>query len=154
MGFPHTATETFHHDGMRIPKGAYLVPAVWWFLHDPSVYADPDSFEPERFLPPRNEADPESETFGYGRRRCPGRFFADASLYLNIAQTLAVFSIGKAVDANGKEIEVDVKPGPGVLTYVDKFPFQMKPRSANHADMIRKLEEQFSQDSEGDAAFL
>jgi hypothetical protein len=67
---------------------------------------------------------------------------------------LAVFSIGKAVDANGKEIEVDVKPGPGVLTYVDKFPFQVKPRSANHADMIRKLEEQFSQDNDGDAALL
>lgn len=154
MGFPHTATETFYHEGMRIPKGAYLLPAVWWFLHDPSVYSDPDSFAPERFLPPRNEPDPDSETFGYGRRRCPGRFFADASLYLNIAQTLAVFSIGKAVDGDGKEIEVDVKPGPGVLTYVGKFPFQVKPRSASHADMIRQMEEQFSQDSEGDAALL
>jgi len=154
MGFPHTATETFYHEGMRIPKGAYLLPAVWWFLHDPSVYSDPESFEPERFLPPRNEPDPGSEAFGYGRRRCPGRFFADAGLYLNIAQTLAAFSIGKAVDGAGKEIEVDVKPGPGVLTYPGKFPLQVKPRSVNYADLIRQMEKQFSQDSGGDAALL
>ena len=117
------------------------------------MYLDPEFFEPERFLPPRNEPDPDSETFGYGRRRCPGRFFADASLYLNIAQTLTVFSIGKAVDGNGKEMEVDVKPGPGVLTYPGKFPFQVKPRSVNHADLILRMEEQFSEES-GDAALL
>jgi cytochrome P450 len=107
---------------MRIPKDAYLVPAVWWFLHDPSVYPDPETFAPERFLPPRNEPDPGSEAFGYGRRRCPGRFFADAGLYLNIAQTLAVFNVGKALDENGKEIEVDVKPGPGFLAYQGNSP--------------------------------
>lgn len=153
MGFPHTATKTFHHEGMRISKGAYLVPAVWWFLHDPSVYPDPESFEPERFLPPRNEPDPGSEAFGYGRRRCPGRFFADAGIFLNIAQTLAAFSIGKAVDENGKEIEVDVKPGPGFLAYPGKFPMQVKPRSASHAELIHRSEEQYSQES-GDAALL
>ena len=40
MGFPHTATETFYHEGMRILKGAYLLPAVWWFLHGPKVYSN------------------------------------------------------------------------------------------------------------------
>lgn len=50
-------------------------------------------------------------------------------------------------------MEVDVKPGPGVLTYVDKFPFQVKPRSASHAELIHRVEEQYSQES-GDAALL
>ena len=46
----------------------------------------------------------------------------------------------------GKEIEFDVKPGPGVLTYVDTFPLQLKPRSASHADTVRQMEKRFSRD--------
>jgi cytochrome P450 len=153
MGFPHTATESFNHEGLHIPKGAYLLPAVWWFLHDSAVYSDPDSFDPERFLPPRNEPDPESEAFGYGRRKCPGRFFADAGIYLNIVQTLAIFNIGKAVDKDGKEIEIDVKPGPGILTHLTSFDVQVKPRSAKHVELIRQLERQFSPES-SDAGLL
>jgi cytochrome P450 len=144
MGFPHKATESFHHEGLHVPKGAYLLPAVWWFLHDPAVYSDPERFDPERFLPPRSEPDPESEAFGYGRRKCPGRFFADAGIYLNIAQTLAAFHIGKAVDKHGKEIEVNVKPGPGILTHLATFDIRVKPRSARHVELIRQLEKQSS----------
>lgn len=105
-GFPHMATETFYHEGIRVPKGAYLFPAVWWLLHDPTVYSNRDSFEPERFLPPPNEPDPNNETFWDGRRRCPGRFFADARFCLNIAQGLAAFRIGEAVDGDGKRNRV------------------------------------------------
>lgn len=153
MSFPHTATETFHHEGLRIPKGAYILAATWWFTNDPAVYANPEAFEPERFLPPRNEPDPESEKFGYGRRKCPGRFFADAGLYLNIVQTLAAFEIGKAVDGDGREIEINVEPEPGVLTYVSKFDVKVKPRSARHVELIRQMEKECVQGS-GDAGLL
>lgn len=153
MGFPHTATESFDHEGLRIPKGAYLLPAVWWFLHDPSAYSDPESFDPERFLPPRNEPNPESETFGYGRRVCPGRFFADAGLYLNIVQTLAAFDICKAFDRDGKEIEVKVSPSPGILMYPSNFEVLVKPRSRRHVELIGQLENRSSMSS-GDAGLL
>lgn len=140
MGFPHTADDDVEYNGLRIPKGAYLLPAVWWFLHDPEVYADPESFDPERFLSPRNEPDPGIEAFGYGRRICPGRFFADSSLYINIVQSLAAFNINKAVDTNGMEIDVDVKPQPGILSYPSKFQFKVTPRSQQHIDLIRRFE--------------
>lgn len=142
MGFPHTATEEFEYDGYRIPKGAYLLPAVWWFLHDPEVYPDPESFDPDRFLSPRNEPDPVSDAFGYGRRICPGRFFADNGLYLNIVLLLAAFRICKAKSAGGEEIEVEVKPRPGILTYPTEFRFQVVPRSKKHVELVRKLERQ------------
>lgn len=153
MGFPHTVTESFDQEGLHIPKGAYLLPAVWWFLHDPAVYSDPETFDPERFLPPRNEPDPESETFGYGRRVCPGRFFADAGLYLNIVQTLAAFKISKAVGEDGKEIDVKVSPSPGILTYPSHFDVLVKPRSEGHVELIRQLEDRHSEGS-GDAGLL
>ncbi|KAI9041395.1 cytochrome P450 [Aspergillus affinis] len=142
MGFPHTVTEDFEYKDMHIPKGAFLLPAVWWFLKDLEVYAEPDSFDPNRFLEPRNEPDPKTEAFGYGRRICPGRFFADSSLYLNIAQSLAAFTMAKAVDKDDKEIEVDVKPKPGMLTYPTEFDFQVTPRSEKHVQLIRQLERQ------------
>lgn len=138
MGFPHTADDDIEYADTKIPKGAYLLPAVWWFLHDPAVYADPASFDPQRFLAPRNEPDPTADAFGYGRRICPGRFFADASLYLNIVQLLATFKISKAVDEKGNPIDVDVKPKPGILSYPTAFRFDVAPRSDG---AVRLLEE-------------
>lgn len=37
MGFPHTATEDIQYDGFLIAKGAYLLPAVWWFARSRSL---------------------------------------------------------------------------------------------------------------------
>ena len=139
MGFPHTADADVEYNGMTIPKGAMLLPAVYWFLHDPEVYANPDLFDPERYLS-RNEPDPKLHAFGYGRRICPGRFFADSSLFLNIAQTLATFNIRKAVGKDGKEIDVDIKPKPGVLSYPTEFQFDIASRGKKHADLIRRVE--------------
>lgn len=153
MGFPHTTTEDIEYDGLHIPKGAYILPAVWWFLHDPAVYLDPESFDPDRFLPPRNEPDPMTDAFGYGRRICPGRFFADSGLYLNIARTLSVFNISKAKGKDGKEIEVDARPKPGVLTYPTEFEFRITPRSDEHVQLIRGIERKYPWEA-GDAEFL
>jgi cytochrome P450 len=153
MGFPHAATEDIELNGLRIPKGAYILPAVYWFLHDPEVHADPECFDPDRFLPPRNEPDPAGEAFGYGRRKCPGRFFADSSLYLAIVQSLSAFAFTKAMGRDGKEVEVVVKPKPGILAYPTEFDFQIKPRSEKHAELIRQLERQYPWE-ESDAGLL
>lgn len=154
MGFPHTAAEDIRFDGLCIPKGAYILPAVWWFLHDPEVYANPERFDPDRFLPPRDEPDPTTEAFGYGRRRCPGRFFADSSLYLNISQSLAAFRFTKAVGKDGEEAgEVSVEPKPGILAYPTEFGFQIRPRSEKHTELIRQLERQYPWE-ESDAGLL
>lgn len=140
MGFPHTTDADIEYNDHHIPKGAYLLPAVWWFMNDPDVYADPERFDPERHLSPRNEPDPSLESFGYGRRACPGRFFADAGLFLNIVKSLACFTITRAVGKDGKEIAVDVKSKPGVLHYPTEFKFKVEPRSQKHVDLIRRIE--------------
>ncbi|KAM4066284.1 cytochrome p450 [Hirsutella rhossiliensis] len=65
LGTPHVITEDTIYKGYLIPKGAILTPAVWWFCHDPQVYAEPQLFDPERYLEPRNEPDPSIHVFGY-----------------------------------------------------------------------------------------
>lgn len=136
MGFPHTVTEAFDYNGYHIPTDSMLLPAVNWFLHDPSVYAEPEQFDPARFLNPRNEPDPMVGAFGYGRRTCPGRFFADQGLFLNIVHSLACFNIRPSLDSTGKPIPVDVKPHPGILNYPTAFDFKIELRSEKHKGLI------------------
>ncbi|PTB62982.1 cytochrome P450 [Trichoderma citrinoviride] len=125
--------------GYRIPKGAYLLPAIWWLLHDPERYPEPMRFAPERYMEPRNEPDPACHAFGYGRRVCPGRFLAQDNLFTTIARTLAVFTIGKAV-RDGRPVDVEWKHTPGLIDHPVEFPYSIVPRSEKHAEMIRRVE--------------
>ena len=99
-------------------------------MHDPETYENPDEFRPERFIRDgrldNSVRDPFDYVFGFGRRYatftmfpsrnaqplrriCPGRHFADASLFLNIASVLHVFDIGPPVNEAGNPIETEVK---------------------------------------------
>ncbi|KAJ7677663.1 cytochrome P450 [Mycena rosella] len=60
------------------------------------TYKDPESFIPERFMGDEKE------------HVCPGRFFADDSLFLFLASILHVFHISKPLDGNGDEYEPSV----------------------------------------------
>lgn len=110
--------------------------------HDPETYHEPMAFKPERFLGVDGrspEMDPRLLSFGFGRRICPGRFLADNTVFLTVAQSLAVFRIGKAVE-NG--VEVDVKPEfqPGVISHPVPWKFQITPRSPAHENLILSVE--------------
>ena len=45
--------------------------------------------------------EPLSSAFGYGRRICPGRYMAEAQVWLSIACMLSVFHIGPGVERMG-----------------------------------------------------
>ncbi|KAJ0123570.1 Dihydromonacolin L monooxygenase LovA [Diaporthe amygdali] len=73
-------------DGTVIPKGAF----TWVTLDaykNPDIYADPEKYNPRRFLDLRNQPGQENRWqlvsttadhlgFGHGEHACPGRFFA------------------------------------------------------------------------------
>lgn len=116
-----------------------------WFTHDPSVYHKPLDFIPERYITTQTHAaeiDPRTWTFGYGRRACPGRYVADNALFITIAQTLATFNLGKAVE-NGKIVEPTVKFESGVVSHPEPFKASIVPRSENHAALIRSMEKEY-----------
>ncbi|KAM0345846.1 hypothetical protein ACHAPU_006200 [Fusarium lateritium] len=153
MGVVHTADEDIHYKEFFIPKGASLLPATWWFLHDPAIFSDPASFDPDRYLEPRNEPDPKFASFGFGRRVCPGRFLADESLFISISRLLSVFHIKKAVDGRGDEIEPDIGITSGMIAHLRDYPYEIKPRNGKSTDLIRKIQDEYPWD-EGDARFL
>ncbi|KAH9956418.1 cytochrome P450, partial [Russula dissimulans] len=103
LAVPHATTKDDVYEGFFIPKGAQVVGNAWAILHDPVMYPEPDSFKPERFLNPDGSLrdDPVlTAAFGFGRRVCPGRHFADATLFILAASFLSVFNIEKARDTD------------------------------------------------------
>lgn len=85
---PHVCIKDDICEGYLIPKDAIIVPNVWWFAHDPAVYPNPEVFDPTRFLGPNPAPDPLTYAFGFGRRICPGKQFADLNIWLTMVRSL------------------------------------------------------------------
>jgi cytochrome P450 len=82
-------------------------------VHDPVMYPEPDSFKPERFINSDGtlREDPVLiSPFGFGKRICPGRHLADATLFIAIASLLSVFDVKKG---NGTDGGPDMYPFTG-----------------------------------------
>ncbi|KAG0691872.1 cytochrome P450 [Suillus ampliporus] len=108
------AKEDFVYQGYLIPKGSAVIGNIWGMMRDERVYASPSEFRPERFLGLEPEPDPKKACFGFGRRRCPGRFLADSSVWLICATSLAAFNVSKCIEG-GVEITPDGKLEGGTI---------------------------------------
>lgn len=122
--------------GYRFPAGTVVVGNVWYvdslifsceityrhraMLHDERKYPQPDRFFPDRYL---NEdgslnptaPDPTETSFGFGRRICPGRYLAQASVWMTVACILTAFEIVAPMDELGNPIEPSGEYTTGLL---------------------------------------
>ncbi|KAJ6553619.1 cytochrome P450 [Mycena vulgaris] len=141
IAVPHAVTKDDIYRGYRIPAGSVVIANSWAMLHDESVYPEPHTFKPERFLLDGklnpSVRDPVDIIFGFGRRSCPGRYMGLDSVRVMIASMLAVFNINKPIGEDGKVVE----PPPGHISelVVVAVPFKcsIKPRSGYTAELIR-----------------
>src|SRR4051794_11852341 len=98
------------------------------------------AFNPDRFLGAQPEPDP-TIAFGFGRRICPGRVLADSTVYLSIAQSLAVLHTTKGTDpTTGKEVETKPEFTAGIISHPKTFAFSITPRSGRAAGLIQEVE--------------
>ncbi|KAI0267113.1 cytochrome P450 [Gloeopeniophorella convolvens] len=137
-GLPHRTMVEDTHRGYYIPKNSMVIANIQHILHDPGTYHNPEMFIPERFAPTDGETaepDPRSYTFGFGRRLCPGKQFADAALWLSIARILAVFRISKSYE-NGVEVTPEKRFAGGIIAYPEDIRCDIKPRSAQAEALI------------------
>ncbi|KAL5536335.1 hypothetical protein ACEPAF_156 [Sanghuangporus sanghuang] len=141
LGISHRAMEEGELDGKFIPKDSMIVPNLWYMTHDERNYADPNRFNPDRFARAgESEAtilDPSAIVFGFGRRICPGRHFAEADLWLAIANILAVFDILPTKDQNGADIIPKVEFTPGLNSWPKEFKCRFIPRREKTAALAK-----------------
>ncbi|KIJ63246.1 hypothetical protein HYDPIDRAFT_92560 [Hydnomerulius pinastri MD-312] len=145
FGVPHAAASSDIYNGLYIPKGmsyAQACPKASAMSRDESRFPNASEFIPERFLNEDgtlNGNDPMQFVFGFGRRVCPGRHTADASLWTAIVTMLATLEFYRAKDAEGRDIEFEPKYMNGVTHHPLAFPCIISPRSHVSRDTIERV---------------
>ncbi|PAV17544.1 cytochrome P450 [Pyrrhoderma noxium] len=152
LGVPHAVARDNIYNGYFIPKGSIVVPNIWNFTHDPARYHEPMEFKPERFFETESRApemDPHMLSFGFGRRICPGREFADTSLYLNIAMSLSVFNITKPLGSS-----LEARFTASMLSHPEEFKVDIIARSTKAESLIRSVEVEHPYEASDSEAFM
>ncbi|KAJ3755986.1 cytochrome P450 [Lentinula raphanica] len=138
-GVPHRSMEDDIIGGYFIPKGSIIIANLWNMLNDPAVYPEPFKFDPERHIASPGkpaQKDPRHACFGFGRRICVGMQLAEASLWMFIAMTLAVFDISPALDEQGKPIIPEHENTTGTISHPKPFQCTIRPRSEKALSLI------------------
>ncbi|XP_020591131.1 cytochrome P450 78A5-like [Phalaenopsis equestris] len=94
LSWARLAVHDVHVDNHFIPAGTTAMVNMWAITHDEAIWPDPDEFKPERFLTEDVNimgSDLRLAPFGSGRRVCPGKAMALATVHLWLAQLLQSF---------------------------------------------------------------
>ncbi|KAF9238500.1 cytochrome P450 [Melanogaster broomeanus] len=140
LGVPHMTSTSDVYGGMYIPEGAMVIANIWAMSHDERYFAEPMAFKPERHLTSTGtlvEGIP-FQSFGFGRRSCPGKHLAEQSLWATIVSVLATLRIAKAKNEFGEEIDVKPEFTPGVTTAPKPFICSIKARSPSAERLARE----------------
>ncbi|KAF8186023.1 cytochrome P450 [Pholiota molesta] len=131
MGVAHAASDDDVYKGYYIPKGATVIANIWAVTHNPEKYPEPDVFNPDRFFDENGDLndDEVESSFGFGRRICPGRHLASASVWLAVATVLQNFDISKKRDGAGNEIPIAGEYNDGLISHPLPFECSITPRS-------------------------
>jgi hypothetical protein len=78
-------------------------------------------------------------TFGFGRRICPGKVLADASLFLTFAQSLAAFDIRKMRDGSGGVVEPVHTFESGIISHPGSFEVKVLSRNEQAAELVETV---------------
>ncbi len=100
LAFFHATSNEDTYRGFTIPRGTTVIPNTYAIHHSEEYFPQPSVFMPGRWLSsgdprfvPDGAKTPTHLAFGAGRRECPGRHVADASLFIAISRILWAFDI-------------------------------------------------------------
>lgn len=112
--------------GVRIPAQTMAIPYIYGAHHNPEVWQDPESFDPDRFSPENRKHIPPYAylPFGGGPRLCIGNNFAIMEMQLILVEMIRRydFSLIPEQDIQMKAL-ITLRPYPGVRMKFKKRPF-------------------------------
>ncbi|KAG6850397.1 hypothetical protein H0H93_013952, partial [Arthromyces matolae] len=114
LGMPHRVMEDNFYQGYYIPEGSTVLVNIFAILHD---CPEPEEFLPERYLTGINYPDPREVVFGFGRRICPGRHFAETGIWMVLANIIATLDISRTVEDKTLERFPEVEFTHGFVRY-------------------------------------
>lgn len=139
LGVPHKTLEDDIYKGMLIPKGSVVYANAKAMTHDESTYRDPSAFNPDRYVSKEcggaGEPFPQGP-FGFGRRACPGRWLADASVFIFMSTLLSIFNIEPALGPDGKPLKPKFGLSNGLSSHPEHFDCTLTPRSPRSVELI------------------
>jgi cytochrome P450 len=103
INVPRGILQDFEFAGYHVPAGMQVRLAIGGAHHLGRVFDNPETFDPTRFLPPRDEEKrtPYSLiTFGGGPRICIGMYFAQVEVKALVAKVLRSFEIEPVENQN------------------------------------------------------
>ncbi|KAH9847572.1 cytochrome P450 [Lenzites betulinus] len=149
IGVPHRSVADDEFRGYLIPKGSIIIANQWAMSRDPEHYPDPERFDPERFLadgkPNPNVRDPSCYVFGFGRRQeppspnriCPGRHFAEVSLFITCTYILHTLTISPPLDEHGLPKKLEKKINNLAVSHLLPFECRIAARNAHMVELVR-----------------
>ncbi|KAF4597210.1 hypothetical protein EYR40_007662 [Pleurotus pulmonarius] len=111
------------YKGMFIPKGSLIYPNVLAMSLDEN-YSNPTAFNPSRFMPKSDGGGgepPFPSAFGFGRRICPGRHLAYASIWIAVTTILSTLNITRKKDEHGNNIPLRLEFSSGITKWAHHF---------------------------------
>uniref|UniRef100_A0AAG5CN60 Cytochrome P450 n=1 Tax=Anopheles atroparvus TaxID=41427 RepID=A0AAG5CN60_ANOAO len=95
VGIPHGTTKEMTIAGFRIPPNTMIMPLLWAVHMNPTIFTEPATFKPERFLDVEGRFVALSSflPFQVGKRMCLGDELARNILHMYIAHILFRYSV-------------------------------------------------------------
>lgn len=97
--------------GLTIPTGTPLIVLIEGIHRDPSIYPEPDTYRPERFLQ-RRYAPTEFLPFGGGNRRCLGAAFSEHEARIFLASLLQRLDVRLTSSRPSRRVRRNITMGP------------------------------------------
>lgn len=118
--FMRRPTKPVNLGGIDIPAQAEVAYSPYALHHDPRAHAEPDLFDPDRWLPERSKIIPKGSfiPFGLGNRKCIGDLFAWTEMMIVAATVVSRWSLCPVAGYENPRVRPAAFPHPGVLPMV------------------------------------
>ncbi|MGW6461966.1 cytochrome P450, partial [Streptomyces sp. NPDC055078] len=120
------ATTPVELGGFTLPAGTEVAFSLYAVHRDPRLFTDADSFDPDRWLPERQEAHGPNRAFipfGAGAHKCLGAQFAWTEATIAIATVLGRWHLVPVAGHTPREVA-------SAVVHADRLPMTVEPRRA------------------------